>query len=80
MKRTSRTFIGWARGLAGALREETGVWHAVVEENDPNYPGLRRARADCTTRQVVAGQLEPLPPDARICQRVGCDNARREHT
>jgi hypothetical protein len=65
----ARTLLGWARGK-GRCGDETGIWHAVIAEGETT-------RAACGRSQRVSGQVEPLPQDARACQRVGCDNARR---
>lgn len=65
--RPAKLFLGWARGQ-DKHGDETGVWHAVTVEGDGP------ARAACSGQQRTAGQVEPLPQGARVCDRIGCQN------
>lgn len=72
----AREFLGWSRGL-NRNGDETGVWHAVVTEHEQGreHPV---AFAACTRHQRFAGQIEPLPENARVCERIGCSNRQME--
>lgn len=75
--RPERTFVGWARGR-DRHGDETGIWHACVSEASKTSPDVQVAFAACSRQQRIAGQVEPLPEGARVCDRIGCDNWRRK--
>ena len=71
--RENREVMGWARGL-DSWGDETGIWHCVVSEPSKVIAGERIARAACSPRQRIAGQLERPPPGTHFCKRIGCDS------
>ncbi len=71
-------FGGWSRGL-NQWGDDTRIWHARVLEPAATLPGVTVSRAACERRQRLSGQTEPLPPDARVCQRLGCAAMWRRH-
>lgn len=74
----TKRFIGWARGK-DRHGTDTGLWHAVVEVEVSGGDRDHIAEAACGGRPRLAGQIEPLPADARVCNRIGCYNQLRLH-
>ena len=65
-----RKFMGWSRGVdPRRFGDETGIWHARVEEQRGD---VTVSFAACGERTPLSGQVEALPTGARVCQRIGC--------